>query len=537
MQLISRKGQQSIDRVWQETTGLPLLLLMEMAAAAVCERCCQLVPAGQRTDTPVLVLAGGGQNGGDAFACARLLSAQGFPVVCRELDPQRSLPPEADANRQAWLNLGHTTGPVSIDEIDRLTSGLIIDGLFGTGLRADRPLPEIVLSISAACARSRQQGTRVVAIDLPSGLDCDSGQWADGGMQADQTITFVRKKIGMATAAGRQACGEITINRIGVSDQMVELALAQTGEPPVWQTDRDLLKPWCPPRPADSHKGLFGKVLIWAGSRDMPGAAVLAARAAARSGAGLVRLVCEAELQPVLANACPDALIAIWPERQDERLRRWQQDLSWSDAVVIGPGLGERSTTLPFLTAAATAAPRLLLDADALNTLARSTDQTVWQRLQSRMARGLPPALLTPHPGEFRRLAPDLDLTDRLTAARTLAERSGCLVLLKGAATVIAHPDGRVWLNATGHDGLARGGSGDILSGLAGGLMAQALSMEQAAVAAAWLHGTAAQIIGAATSRRSMLPSDLPDAFAQAFEQAGWSVGPSGRDEDRGYST
>lgn len=535
MQLISRKGQQSIDRVWHETTGLPLLLLMEQAAAAVCVQCAQLIPAEQRPDTPVLVLAGGGQNGGDAFACARLLSAKGFPVICRELSPQRNLPPEADANRKAWLSLGHTTGPVSIDEIDRLSSGLIVDGLFGTGLRADRPLPEEMHAISEACGHSRQRGVKVIAIDLPSGLDCDSGLWPDGAMRADYTVTFVRKKIGMATITGRQACGEVQISQIGVTDQLVEDALARTDEPTVWQIDADLLRPWCPPRPADSHKGLFGRVLIWAGSRDMPGAAILAVRSAARSGTGLVQAVCESRLQPVLANACPDALISIWPDHPDEQMVRWQHNLHWSDAVVIGPGLGDITAMRPLLLAAAEQAPRLLLDADALNHLAQQTDPTIWHRLRERRENGLEPAVLTPHPGEFHRLAPDLDLSDRLAAARQLATRSGCVILLKGAATVIAHPDGRAWLNATGHDGLARGGSGDILSGLIGGLMAQSLHSEQAAAAGAWLHGTAAQIISETTSRRSMLPSDLPAVFAQAFALAGWSGSLPEPNENRGH--
>lgn len=540
MQLIGRNEQQAIDRLWQERTGLPLLILMEAAAAAVCRSCQQLLDAAGCPSGPVLILAGRGQNGGDALACARQLAASGVRVICREIFPGADLPPEAAANRRAALAMGMELGMLREGDFGRLTAGcLIVDGIFGTGFRSGRSLPPEVLAVSAQIASARAEGVQVVAIDVPSGLDADSGTIAEGTIQPDRTVTFVRPKVGLAAAPGRFLAGEIVVDNIGVPSPWVSEAIDMvrqvSGRPFYDQLDMAMIMSSLPKRPPESHKGMFGKVLLLGGSVGMPGAIALAAEAAARSGAGLLTLGVPASIGALILAARPECLLTLLPEPDADggtagveaqaRLEVVVQNLiAGQPAVAAGPGSGKSlwlSWTLPLLIRSVS---RLILDADALNLIADDT-ACYFPLLQARPAAGLPPVILTPHPGEFRRLAPDISLEDRQQAARQLAERSGCVVLLKGASTVIAGPDNRVLINPTGNDGLARGGSGDILSGLIAGLLAQGLNPLQAAACGAYLHGLAADLAAVRLSRRAMLPRDVIESLGAAFRKVGWESG------------
>ena len=526
IQIIGRHEQQAIDRLWQAKTGLPLLLLMEAAAWAVSETCLAMLrPAGR-----VLVLAGKGQNGGDALACARQLSASGVQVICREVFPECELPPEAEANRAAARNMGLGLGPPQAADFHGLDqNSLIVDGIFGTGFQADRPLPAAVASVSEMIAKARQQGTRVVAIDVPTGLDADSGAAAESIIQADCTVTFVRPKIGLCAAPGRFFAGRILTNRIGVPDawaeEAIEAVVDRTGRPHHYQIELSDVTACCTSRPADSHKGIFGQVLLLGGSPGITGAILLAAEAAARSGTGLVYLGVPASVGPLILAARPEFLINLVPDDAEADLSALiSRLLRGQPAVAAGPGGGQAGwlkTALPQLIREAS---QLVLDADALNTIAGNPDKYM-KLLQDRVSRNnLPPAILTPHPGEFRRLAPDLDLRDRQHSALELARRCGSIVVLKGASTVIADPAGQILINPTGHDGLARGGSGDVLCGLLAGLLAQGLQPMAAAVCGVYLHGLAAEAAAERLSRRTMLPGDLIDSLGEAFRLAGWDT-------------
>ena len=532
MRIIGRLEQQAIDRLWQERTGLPLLILMESAAAAVSRVCRQILSTGSQPAGPagqVLILAGKGQNGGDAFACARLLAADGYTVVCRELFPARELPPEAAANRRAALAMGLELGPPADRDFTGLGSGsLIVDGIFGAGFRSTRPLPDNVLAVSGQVAAARRQGAQVIAIDLPTGLDADNGVAACGTISADLTVTFVRPKIGLCAAPGRFLAGKVLVEPLGIPDSWVDAAINEqtnTGDRPAYyQIDPAAIAARRPERPPDSHKGLFGKVLLLGGSSGMPGAVILAAEAAARSGAGLLTLAVPAAIAPLVLAARPESLLTELPETGDpaaadtmiERLAAGQT------AVAAGPGSGKAvwlARTLPLLIRQANT---LVLDADALNLIADNRE-FYEPLLRARTAEiGLKPAILTPHPGEFRRLAPDIGLQNRQLAARQLALRCGCVIVLKGASTVVAGPDGPIWINPTGHDGLARGGSGDVLCGLIAGFLAQGLTAEDASVCGVYLHGLAAELAAGRLSRRAMLPRDVIAGLGDAFRQAGW---------------
>jgi hydroxyethylthiazole kinase-like uncharacterized protein yjeF len=523
MRVIGRFEQQAIDRLWQQRTGLPLLVLMEHAAAAVVKRGREMVEAA----ATVLVLAGKGNNGGDAFASARLLAAAGYRVICRELFPDALRSYEVEANRQAYLGLGHEIKPLTPDDFDRLETGaLIIDGIFGTGFRADRPLPESVRQASLLTAAARRRGVLVLAIDIPSGVDADSGHAADAAFCADVTVTFFHSKIGLCGAPGRFFAGRVLVEPIGVPkswiDDLPETTGVKGGVGRTYQTDVDDVRAVRPERAADSHKGNFGRVLVLGGSPGMPGAVLLAATAAARSGAGLVEVAVPEMVAATVLAARPECLLHTLSQQPAALFSQMETLLRSASAVVAGMGAGQSEWLRAVLPQVISEAGQVVLDADALNQMAGDPDH-YFDLLRRRTARGLAPGILTPHPGEFRRLLPDCCLNDRQEAARVLSAACSAVVVLKGAATVVAEPGGTAWINPTGNHGLAKGGSGDVLAGQIAGLLAQGMATaEAAAVAAVYLHGLAADLAASRMGHRTILAGDVIDAMGDALRQVGW---------------
>ncbi len=535
MLTLMRLHQQQVDQAYTALTGLPLLLLMEQAAFAVSRYCIERIPESERIAASILVIAGKGQNGGDAWACARQLAAARFTVTCLDAFPGEKLSAEAEINRQAWQNLGYPVLNLSADSssAEQLLQNirqprLIVDGLFGTGFRLDRPLSATVRRLTDQVKAWRQQGSWVVSIDLPSGVDADSGQMAEGAITADATVTLVRPKTGICHAPGRFAAGQIVLDNLGISDTFLGSLFAGQNLPE-W-IDPEMIRSLKTDRHPNSHKGSFGRVLILGGSPGLPGAASLAANAASRSGAGLVYLGTGESVAAQTLAAVSEALLTALPEHDPEQLSVLLDSLIANKQVVaIGPGAGQASWLHHALTQAIQKSPALVLDADGLNAVA--ADFSYFQnKLRNRRPQNLAPAVLTPHPGEFGRLAPDLDWQDRQNAALELARRMDAIVLLKGASTVIADPEGRVWINPTGNPGLAKGGSGDVLCGLIAGLLAQGLPPFEAAAAGAYLHGLAADLAAdlktGGTGYRALLPSDVLHTIGRAFETAGWEDRP-----------
>jgi hydroxyethylthiazole kinase-like uncharacterized protein yjeF len=525
MLTLQRAHQQQLDSAWTARTGLPLLLLMEQSATAVSRYCLNLVPSGQRQATTVLVLAGKGQNGGDAFACARLLAAENFQVTCLELFPGDLLPQEAQLNRTAWLNLGYRLeSPDPAGKVFTQRPDLVIDGIFGTGFRADRPLPGLVTTWSAQIQTWRHSGTRLIAIDLPSGVDANTGKIADGTLVADATVTMIRPKTGICATPGRFCAGEIVVANLGISDSFVNDTFAGQLLPVL--IDDGMIRALRVNRHPNSHKGTFGRVLVLGGSPGLPGAVALAAESASRSGAGLVYLGIGESIAPQTLAAVSEALLTALPESDPSQLFSLLEALiAGKQVVAIGPGAGRSPWLDQALTQALAQSPAVVIDADGLNAIARDIERYL-PLLHQRRVTGHSLPVLTPHPGEFSRLAPDIDWSDRQAAALALAIRLEAVILLKGASTVIAHPDGLVWINPTGNPGLAKGGSGDVLCGLIAGLMAQGLGSFEAAAAGAYLHGLAADLAAdlatGGTGTRSLLPSDVLKALGRAFAAAGW---------------
>ncbi len=444
-----------IDRNWADAH--PDRPLMDSAGAATAELAGTLA---SESGDPVLILAGPGNNGGDALVAARHLSAQGCRVaVVSRADPAR-LPPDAARAWTAWRENG---GAILADIQPSQRFSLVIDGLFGVGLARDVTGDEarwIAQANAMACPR--------LALDVPSGLDSDSGQIRGCAVRADHTLTFLGLKPGLLTADGPDYAGELHLDTLGVDPAALPRT---TGSALTQLEDRHRL----PARARNSHKGLYGHVGIIGGDTGMVGASLIAGRAALLAGAGSVTLgVLDTRIavdfgEPRLMFAVPEKLVEM-------KL----------DGLAIGPGLGQRPPARALVAATLAAACPLVLDADALNLLAGDVE------LAKRAARRTYPTLLTPHPGEAARLlgiSPAGIQSNRIEAAQRLSAQYHAHVALKGVGTVIAHPDGRYAINTTGGPWLAQAGSGDRLTGMVTALLGQGMAAADALEAAVWLHG------------------------------------------------
>ncbi len=414
----------------------------------------------------VLVICGPGNNGGDGYVCAVELERLGHRVSCVALAPPRAR--DALAAVQGW-STSHGPPPVQLEDTE---VDLVIDALFGIGLQ--RPLDGAFAQAAQWMRAARDRGTTVVALDVPSGLNADTGSWVGdvAGVQADATLTFLAAKPGLYTGDGADACGTVVLDTLDVQE--------------AWPADGELSSPAAfaalrSRRPRNSHKGSFGNVAIVGGNTGMVGAALLAARAALRLGAGRVYVDCigapELRVDPVQPEL-------MFRTGLDAALLRAMQ------AIVVGCGLGMDAAARAAVEAALLAECAVVVDADALNVIAATAALNRVARRPAAAAR-----VFTPHPLEAARL---LETTaaevqrDRIGAARQLAQRYTAWTVLKGAGSVIASPTGRYWINATGTPALATAGTGDVLAGMLGAFLAQGLAVQDAVLGAVWLHGRAA---------------------------------------------
>ena len=430
---------------------------------------------------PVLVLVGPGNNGGDALVAARVLRKRGVDVRVSLLDQASRFRGDAADAYARWREVVGADALVTDPTTVIAHATLVIDGLFGIGISrapSGKAREWIALVNAARCP--------VLALDLPSGLDADTGGVIDIAIEADRTISFIAAKPGLYTAEGPDHCGEIMVDTLacGFQSALDEDGLRDAALEPgqIGSINRPaLFDAALKPRRQNSHKGSFGSVAVIGGNDGMVGAALLASRMALLSGAGRVHV-------KLLALSAP-AFDVVHPELMFRELL----DGVDANAIAIGPGLGNDDAALTMLELWMETTRTIVIDADALNAIA--AHRSLMERLAARVSKGHPPAVLTPHPLEAARLL-GIDAhavqADRIHAATDLAKRTQSVVVLKGAGTVIADASG-VWvINTTGNPGLATGGTGDVLCGLVGGLLAQHFSPLDAARAATWLHGTAA---------------------------------------------
>jgi len=478
--------------------GVPGAQLMEAAGKAVADAVRARWPRRR-----VVVLAGPGNNGGDGFVAARHLAGEGWEVRVALLGERANLKGDAAHHAALW------TGEVVPLSPEVLRDGdLVIDALFGAGLT--RPLSGVAAAVVTQLAA---RGMPCLAVDLPSGLAGDSGTpLGEAVVRATATVTFFRKKPAHLLWPGRGLCGAVTVADIGIPEAAIAAVAPQAFEngPELWRTH------FPQPTPVD-HKYTRGHLVVVGGAA-MTGAARLAARAGQRAGAGMVSVACPPEAAAIYAA---DLLSAVVAPVADLAAFIKLLETRRVAAAVVGPGNGVGETTRAHVLAALAAGIPCLLDADALTTFADNRPQGPGELFAaiaaspSRMSGGA--CILTPHEGEFARLFRDIDpAADKLTRARAAAKLSGAVVVLKGYDSVIAAPDGRAAVNGNAPAFLATAGAGDVLAGLAGGLLAQKMPALEAAAAAVWLQGAAAGAFGPGLVADD-LPGEIPLVLRDLF--------------------
>ncbi len=451
---------------------------------------------------PVLVLCGPGNNGGDGFVVARLLEEEGWPVTLALLGERARLEGDAAEMAARWQ------GPVlPLAEARPEEAGLVVDAVFGAGLA--RPLEGAPRETIERVARA---GCPVVAVDVPSGVDGDTGRVLGAAAPATLTVTFFRRKPGHLLYPGRGLCGETVTVDIGTPEAVLDTIRpkAAANGPALWASS-------FPVPAAEGHKYGRGHAVVASGGPWATGAARLAARGALRIGAGLVTVASPPEALAV--NAAHLTAIMLTEAGDRPALARFLSDRR-HNAALIGPGAGIDGTTRDRRDAILESGAAAVLDADALTVSARDP-QELFDAIALRPGR---PVALTPHEGEFARLFPDLgaEVGSKIERAREAARRSGAVIVLKGPDTVIAAPDGRAAINANAPADLATAGSGDVLGGLILGLLAQGMPAFEAAAAAVWCHGAAGQHAGA-----GLIAEDLPEAIPTVLAELRREVGGS----------
>lgn len=497
----------AVDSDTIERIGIPSLVLMERAALAVADEAEKLAHALEkqgflREQIQILAVCGTGNNGADGIAAGRILKGRGYPVtVVLAGNPEHSSR-EYQIQRQIAENLEVTIAEAS----DPLPGPchIVIDALFGIGL--SRPVEGDCRKLIQQLKEKREtEKTRVVAVDIPSGIQADTGAVMGIALPADATVTFGFLKTGLALYPGKGYAGQVTVADIGFSD----ISLRETG----WdclmpeKTDLSLL----PKRQPDGNKGTFGKVLIIAGSRGMCGAACLSALAAYRTGAGLVKILTVPENRIPLQTLLPEAIVETYePEEPDAGLFKAfvEHQCDWADVIVLGPGLGRESYVgyLAEVVLSYAYVP-IVLDADGLNTVAKHPYLTRYFTEN---------IIITPHMGEMARLcgcSTEELKTSPLQAARAYSSRYGAVCVLKDAVTVCADKEGNAWINSSGCSAMAKGGSGDVLTGVIAGLLARGMEGSQAAWMGVFVHGLAGEKAAGVWGDQGVLARSLADCL------------------------
>lgn len=503
MKVLTAAQMQAVDRRTIDEIGIPGVVLMENAGRGVATEIVQRYAA---VDSPdALIVAGKGNNGGDGYVIARHLLNKGWQVKTLVLAERDAVTGDAALNLAALENCGGDVAFVSDRETLTTTlagageTTVLVDAIFGTGLT--RPAHGLYLN---AIEWVNQQVAPVVAVDIPSGIDASTGRILGVAVNASLTVTFAFAKVGLVSYPGAALVGELVVADIGIPEQIAGQVSADC-----FLIDAPEVRPLLPIRSQDGHKGTFGHLLVVAGSTGKCGAAVMAAASGLRGGAGLVTLACPQSVQLAIASRLTEVMTVPMIDANGETSLQALDDLlllaEGKQALAIGPGVGvgEEASALIIRLVENSALP-IVIDADGLTALSGQTSL-----LQQQAGRQI---VLTPHPGEMARLS-GMSVAeiqaDRFTVARNFAVRHKVVLVLKGARTLIASPGGQVYVNSTGHAGLASGGMGDVLTGLIGSFLAQGLDALHAATLAVYLHGFAADRLLPTFGDAGLLATDL----------------------------
>ncbi len=512
MRVVTASEMRRIDQAAMEQHGIPGVVLMENAGLRVVETIESLLE--HVRGKVISIFVGKGNNGGDGLVAARHLHNRGAQVKVLLMADPADLQGDARTNLTIWQRMEQPVYLVSqlnslnVVKMALLNTHMIVDALFGTGFRGrvNETVGQVIQYINAS-------RIPVVSVDVPSGLEADTGECRGACIRATHTVTFGLPKLGLVVEPGASYAGNPH-----VADISLPRALTENPDIQRQLLTRELVSSWFTPRQPDSHKGSYGRVLVVAGSRGVVGAARLAAMGALRAGAGLVTLALPRSLQPVAASNMDEAMTRSLPETEVGTLAGEALDIILdscllADVLVLGPGISTVPETtgliqnlLPSLNIPA------VIDADALNALLGAAELLTEVKA---------PVVITPHPGEMSRLL-NVPLEEvqnnRIEIARTAARKWKLVVVLKGAKTLVAAPNGNVYINPTGNPGMATGGSGDVLAGVIGSLLGQGLPPEQAAAAGVYLHGWAGDLASRELGQTGMIAGDILKYLPAAFK-------------------
>lgn len=511
MKVVTAAQMRQIDQDTIEDIGIPGIVLMETAGSEIVHVIEQHYPTVQR----IGIFVGKGNNGGDGLVIARQLAHTGREVQIFLVSPAESFTGEARTNLDIAKNIGLQIEEILTDIvfIDTLRCDLLIDAILGTGLRG--PVRESIANVINAI---NGLPIPILAVDLPSGLDADTGNPLGTCVQADRTVTIGLPKRGLLVHPGAELTGKLEVVDIGFPQQVIDAQNIKVH----WTTKKDAAE-WIPSRSPASYKGSYGRVLVVAGSTGMTGAAALTSEAALRVGAGLVTLAIPKSLNPILEVKLSEAMTLPLPETEAGSLAEsatsaiLEYAKKTKSVLAIGPGLSQHPETVVLVhqlvkeNTDQELGLRMVIDADGLNALAQSTDLISLLGAE---------AVLTPHPGEMARLTNTVISTlesNRISTAEEFANQYGVTLVLKGAPTVTANPNGNTWINSTGNAGMATAGMGDVLTGIIAGLMAQKVPSEKAAVLGVYLHGLAGDIAAEKLGMHGLIAGDVLQAVPQAI--------------------
>ncbi|WP_027364177.1 bifunctional ADP-dependent NAD(P)H-hydrate dehydratase/NAD(P)H-hydrate epimerase [Desulfotruncus alcoholivorax] len=503
MRLVTGSEMAVIDHTAINEYAIPGIVLMENAGIKVVEIIGQVL--GNPRNTKVVILAGKGNNGGDGFVIARHLYNKGARVQLFLFGDEDKVKGDALINLTIWKGMGQKIYPLkSTHDVNMVKmaincADLIIDALYGTGFKGT--VNDLLASVFKSVNSS---GKTVIAVDIPSGIEADTGKINGPCIRADHTVTFAYPKLGLVIYQGCDYVGKLHVVDISIPSAVLSKIKSSR-----YLTTTELIKELWPGRKGPEHKGDFGRVLVIAGSRGMSGAAILAAEAAARAGAGLVTLGVPSAIHDIAENKLTEVMTFPLADTSKGNvshtaLKDILDRCHSSNVVAIGPGLGTAAETATLVKdIIMNITIPCVLDADGLNAMAGKAG--LLNSIKSNL-------VITPHPGEMARLTgysvKDIQ-QDRIGITAQKAKEWGCTILLKGARTVICGPDGSTYINQTGNPGMASGGSGDVLTGLIAGLIAQGLTPLNAAVAGAFIHGRAGDVTAKEMGISGMLAGDL----------------------------
>ncbi len=501
MKLVTAELIRNIDRSAIEKHGIPGIQLMENAGRGIAERIKYEIII-EQGDWKIAIICGKGNNGGDGFVIGRYLRKFGYGIVIYYPGPAESLSPDAHINLDRAIKAGVDTIDVrSIEEMpEYFEADYIVDAIFGTGFSG---VPRGLMA--DLIEYINRQNLDIISVDCPSGLNMDTGKHEGVIIKAKYTFCLALPKYGLCYSPGREIAGIIDNVPIGIPDEVVQSFNIREN-----LILSSMVIPMLPIRKPDGHKGDFGKLFILAGSTGLTGAAALCAMASARTGLGLVTVGCPESLNHILEIKLTEPMTYPLPDVANKGalalrgLGEIRKKITESDAVVIGPGIGRHHETkeliqrlIPSLT------KPTLIDADGLNALEKNREPLLGEH---------PKLILTPHPGEFRRIIDEeipSDIFAKYDLVRKYAQMYNAVIVLKESPTLIADTDGEIYLNSNGNDGMATGGTGDVLSGIIGSFLAQGLTPLHAAICGVYLHGFSGDLAAEKIGRRSLIAGDL----------------------------